>query len=72
MKSLIEQIGESLGNSGINAGLRHSLDDELSNKIDEIKEELLVEIRKTRHDIIFNWRIVQILMAISILGAFLI
>ena len=68
----MEQIGESLGNSGINAGLRHSLDDELSNKIDEIKEELLVEIRKTRHDIIFNWRIVQILMAISILGAFLI
>ena len=50
----------------------HSIDGKLSEKIDDVVERLLAEIKTTRKEVIFNWRIMQILMASALLVQFLI
>ena len=50
----------------------HSIDGELSNKIDDIADKLLKEIKTTRKEVILNWRIMQVLMALALLVQFVI
>jgi len=58
-------FGETLGKALKEAKtIKHSVDEKLEEKIDRLIDEML----QTRKSIIRNWRIVQILMAISILG----
>lgn len=66
MRPLLEELGEKLGLTLKDSSLTltHKIDettiDKVIDKIDEIKNEM-----------IFNWRIVQAIMAISVLLAIL-
>jgi hypothetical protein len=55
-----------------NLSHEHSIDGKLSEKIDDVVERLLDEIKTTRKEVIFNWRIMQILMASALLVQFMI
>lgn len=50
----------------------HSLDGELSDRIDNIADRLLLEIKTTRKEVILNWRIMQALMALALVAQFVI
>ena len=49
----------------------HSIDENLDAKIDSIADRIVHEINEAKKDIIFNWRIVQILMVAAVVVPYL-
>jgi|TARA_B100000085_G_C18439489_1_gene470150 hypothetical protein len=65
-KSLIESLEFK-----IPAKVEHGLSTESEEKVDEIVEKILDRIDQAKDEIILNWRIVQLLMLLGLVGSVL-